>query len=170
MRSDSDLHEPRTNAEQSETGAFRVSYESGALQRARRGQPQTAGRHLYFIQVAKGRGPVKIGRANDPNSRLRALQVACPYRLKLLGMLNDCGHAEPDFHIYLARDRLQGEWFGWTKRVEEVVKLALAGGDWRAKLAERDRTSLYDDWRVGSPLYEKAGAPSGSQGVNNGLG
>jgi hypothetical protein len=32
------------------------------------------GRHLYFIKIAKGRSPVKIGRANNPDVRLATLQ------------------------------------------------------------------------------------------------
>lgn len=149
MRSDSDLHETRTNAEHSGTASkFRVNYES--LARTIKGQ----GAHLYFIKVVKGRGPVKIGRANDPSVRLPALQVACPYQLKLLGVLEGFGDYELAFHLYLARDRMRGEWFGWSKRVEETVKLALTGGDWRAKITERERIAAYDDWRIGSPLYQ----------------
>lgn len=115
------------------------------------------GAHLYFIKVAKGRSPVKIGRANKPVERLAALQVACPYTLKLLGTLDGCGQWEMDFHLYLARDRMRGEWFSWSKKVEAVVKLALDGGDWQSKLQERDPVPPgYYDWRDGSPLYANA--------------
>ena len=72
------------------------------------------GAHLYFIKIAKGRGPVKIGRANDPQIRLATLQVASPYRLRLLGVLDNCGAHEPDFHWYLRNFKMLGEWYAWT--------------------------------------------------------
>jgi hypothetical protein len=150
------LNETRTDTEQRETPAdFRVSYESRRYRRfnaARQDGPAVQGRHLYFIQIAKGRSPVKIGRANDPVARLAALQVASPYELKLLGTLNECGDYELEFHAFLGRDRMRGEWFRWSKPVEETVKLALAGGDWREAISRR-RNDSEDAWWDGSPLY-----------------
>jgi hypothetical protein len=110
------------------------------------------GAHLYFIKVAKKRGPVKIGRANKPAERLSALQVACPYALKLVGFLDGCGQWEIVFHRYLAGDWMRGEWFEWSAKVEEIITISLAGGDWQSKLAEREKPSV--DWFAGGPLYE----------------
>ena len=112
------------------------------------------GAHLYFIQIAKGRHPVKIGRANRPEVRLATLQVASPYELKLLGTLDGCGDYEIGFHAFLGRDRMRGEWFRWSKLVEETVKLALAGGDWRTVISQRSHPPTADEWWIGSPLYD----------------
>jgi hypothetical protein len=141
---DSDLHDPRTNADQSETGGnLRVSFAS------------KQGAHLYFIKM-EGSRPVKIGRANQPDVRLATLQVASPYRLKLLGVIPDCGPHEYDFHYYLRADRMLGEWFKWSRMVERTIKLALAGGDWQSLIKERHRRTGPDGWWTGSPLYELA--------------
>jgi hypothetical protein len=156
---DSDLHETRTDREQSQTPAdFRVSFESEREKRfqlARRGMPPPQGKHLYFIKIAKGRSPVKIGRANDPQIRLATLQVACPYGLKLLGVLEGCGPDETEFHWVVRESRLRGEWFAWSKHVEDTVKLAIAGGDWRATVGEERHTTPEGDWFYGSPLYAR---------------
>jgi hypothetical protein len=113
------------------------------------------GAHLYFIKLARSRGPVKIGRANNPNERLKALQVACPYEMKLLGILEGCGDYEIGWHCFLASDRMRGEWFAWSKSVEGAVKVALNGGDWRSVISQRRaRPAPTEDWWAGSPLYE----------------
>jgi len=110
------------------------------------------GAHLYFIRVARSRGPVKIGRANDPETRLKNLQVASPYRLRLLGVIQNGGPHEAEFHRALSGHRLRGEWFTWSKHVEEMVKTALAGGDWRP--IKRRPTNAHAEWFADSPLYE----------------
>lgn len=111
------------------------------------------GAHLYFIKM-EGSRPVKIGRANSPETRLKTLQVASPYRLRLLGVLEHCGEYEFGFHSHLRRYKLLGEWFRWSRVVEQTVKLAIAGGDWRAAIAEPPRSEEDDGWWIGSPLYQ----------------
>jgi hypothetical protein len=112
------------------------------------------GRHLYFIKMAGSR-PVKIGRGTRPEIRLATLQVGSPYKLKLPGVLEDCGGYEKDFHWYLRKHKMLGEWFAWSRQTEEIVKLALSGGDWPAIVAVRPvREVTDDDWRIGSPLYQ----------------
>ena len=117
------------------------------------------GAHLYFMRFARSRSPVKIGRANDPVSRLKTLQVALPYRLKLLGTLDGCGDYEIAFHCHLSKFRMLGEWFKWSPLVEATVGLALEGGDWKDAIALKEAPITGpDDWRIGSPLY--AGNPN----------
>ena len=149
----------RTDGEQSETGGdFRVSFESRAK--------QEQGAHLYFIKM-EGSRPVKIGRANRPEVRLATLQVGSPYRLSLLGVVHNCGAHEFDFHWYLRADRMLGEWFKWSRKVEQTVKLTIGGGDWRSLVKQPDSPPMPDEWWIGSPLYEfreqQAGAPKGSR-------
>jgi hypothetical protein len=98
---------------------------------------------------------VKIGRGTRPEIRLATLQVGSPYNLKLLGVLEDCGGYERDFHWYLRKHKMLGEWFAWSRQTEEIVKLALSGGDWPSIVAVRPvREVTDDDWRIGSPLYQ----------------
>jgi hypothetical protein len=153
-----DKNDARTNAEQSETPPdFRVSFVSAKerrFQAARRGDFPEVGTHLYFIQMRDERlSPVKIGRANNPKSRLAALQIGSPYPLVLLGTLENCGSSEFEWHAYLSANRMLGEWFSWSERVENTVNLALSGGDWRAEIAKEPAIDP-DDWRIGSVLYE----------------
>jgi hypothetical protein len=66
---------------------------------------------VYVIQ--SGHNTVKIGKATNVRKRLRALQTAQPYRLKLLHQVEvtDAGALEKAVHEKLKRSRLQGEWF-----------------------------------------------------------
>jgi hypothetical protein len=107
MRSDSDLHEPRTNAEQGETGDdFRVSYESQCT--------------IYFIGETD-RGPVKIGYARDLWARVRAIQNSCPVKLDLLAALTGGRSLEREYHERFKQWRLHGEWFERSDAIEEEI-------------------------------------------------
>jgi hypothetical protein len=135
-----------------EAGLWEQAKAAYDRERKEKAQAEAVNCHLYFVQVAKKRGPVKIGRGKDPAYRLTYLQIACPYELRLLGTLQGCGHWERRFHIHLASDRLRGEWFKWVPRVEALVQLALAGGDWQSELQPTyDR--LDESWFIDSPLY-----------------
>lgn len=65
--------------------------------------------HLYFIGADVG--PIKIGCSHNPKARLKDLQTASPYKLRLLAILEDGGHEEAAYHRWFAADRLHGEWF-----------------------------------------------------------
>jgi hypothetical protein len=62
----------------------------------------------YFIQD-QATGLVKIGIAKDPDKRLRDLQVGCPGKLLMIGMLPD--NRERELHKRFAALRVRGEWF-----------------------------------------------------------
>ena len=56
----------------------------------------------------------KIGRAFDPESRLRGYQTGCPrrsYRLRYALYFRDCHTAEAALHARLIDHQLEGEWF-----------------------------------------------------------
>jgi len=62
-------------------------------------------------------GFVKIGRAFNPESRLRGYQTGCPfrgYRLAHAVYFHDCHQAELEIHARLDRLRMRGEWFKVT--------------------------------------------------------
>ena len=75
----------------------------------------------YFIQSEKG-GPIKIGyTTQDPNKRLRDLQVGSPAKLKLLGVIK--GNKERALHHKFTTERSHGEWFEpSTKLVDYINK------------------------------------------------
>jgi hypothetical protein len=127
---DSGLHEPRTNAEQSETdGDFRVSFESRAYRRfasARRGEIQPT--DLYFILA--GKSAVKIGRAVDVWKRIQNMQTNNHEELNCVLRLVGRGQEEPVWHRAFADYRVRGEWFDWSSEVQDAIQCAREGGDW----------------------------------------
>lgn len=76
--------------------------------------PQT-----YF--VADGTGHVKIGRSNDPTSRIKTLQTARAVQLKILLVME--GDHELELHRQFAADRVQGEWFVLSPTIQQFIAL-----------------------------------------------
>lgn len=72
---------------------------------------------VYVITHPAFPGYVKIGRAFDPESRLRGYQTSCPcrdYELYAAVYFEDCHMAEQEIHARLAdeqRNGALGEWF-----------------------------------------------------------
>lgn len=66
-------------------------------------------RFVYFIQA--GGGPIKIGTAINPTSRLDALQTAHPDELRLIGVVPAERFSERELHARFADSRRRGEWF-----------------------------------------------------------
>ena len=68
---------------------------------------------LYVIRHRRLEG-VKVGRACDPQERLRGYQTACPrreYVLEYAKYFEDCYTAERLLHARLSEYQLKGEWF-----------------------------------------------------------
>ena len=67
---------------------------------------------LYIIQ-SDITGDIKIGRSNNPKSRLKQLQTGSPKKLKLLVEIPNAGHYEKRLHQKLSKykTRKKGEWF-----------------------------------------------------------
>lgn len=65
---------------------------------------------VYFIQ-AGDTGPVKIGIAKDPNSRLSGLQTAHHETLHLRAITVGGMEQEREYHVRFAHCALRGEWF-----------------------------------------------------------
>jgi hypothetical protein len=84
---------------------------------------------VYFIQ-AKNSKKVKIGRAVDPEKRLKELQTGNPEELSILGLIDcesiyeaDC--REEQLHKEFQHLRLQGEWFDFGP---EIIDWAVHSG------------------------------------------
>lgn len=65
----------------------------------------------YLYVIGDRDGPVKIGRAIDPKTRMRDLQIGNPWPLTLLYTEPNAGHLEPMLHRHFASNRIGGEWF-----------------------------------------------------------
>lgn len=65
---------------------------------------------VYVIH-AVGTGFVKIGVAEDVQSRLRTLATGCPYELRLVATIEADRAFEKKLHGQLRPERIRGEWF-----------------------------------------------------------
>lgn len=66
--------------------------------------------HIYFIQP-EGGGLIKVGRALEPEKRLRELQIGSPVKLVLCRAEPAPGWWETRLHQVFAPWRQHGEWF-----------------------------------------------------------
>jgi len=76
---------------------------------------------IYFVQ-GEGGGPVKIGltRTATLGSRVKALQVGYPERLRVLRTIRGGRVNERALHTRFADARLQGEWFESVPALAEL--------------------------------------------------
>jgi hypothetical protein len=65
---------------------------------------------VYFVQAGHD-GPIKIGWTIDIAQRLTDLQIASPFILRLLAVIDGDKDLERALHERLASHRLRGEWF-----------------------------------------------------------
>ena len=113
---------------------------------------------VYFARAGQD-GPVKIGRAADPEKRIRDLNVGAPVPLRLVRVIAGNSHEEAQLHRRYRAQRLHGEWFTWSddmmateveppkaSAVDELLSLfgGLTGS--RKALGERDDRTL-NGWR-----------------------
>ena len=82
---------------------------------------------IYFIQSGHD-GPIKIGKAVNPHSRIKELQTGSAEKLILLATLDVEDEAEGELHKALDGSRVRGEWFDHRElSVNIALALALAG-------------------------------------------
>lgn len=79
---------------------------------------------IYLIQCGRRGGPVKIGRAEDVDARLRSLQVGCPYPLTLIAsmLVAESEKVETALHGRFRSLWIRGEWFEGS---QDVLGMAL---------------------------------------------
>jgi hypothetical protein len=85
-------------------------------------QPTDDTEYVYFIRA--GRTNIyKIGKSNDPKTRLASLQTANPYKLKLLHTFkaDNASAAEEELHHLLQTKRMEGEWFRITPKQRDII-------------------------------------------------
>jgi hypothetical protein len=65
---------------------------------------------VYFIQYGEN-GPIKIGKSEDPETRLLQAQTFCPHECRLLWVYGGNKYSERDLHRKFRSIRIRGEWF-----------------------------------------------------------
>lgn len=78
-------------------------------QRIRKGYK--GGGFIYFVQIGE-KGPIKIGKAFNINTRMKHLQISNPEELFLIKIIENIGPIlESDIHFELSEHNIRGEWF-----------------------------------------------------------
>lgn len=92
---------------------------------------------IYAIRAGED-GPIKIGRAGNPDERLRELQTAQFEVLRLITKVPLPDYREKVVHTFLEKDRIRGEWFAPTERTFTAIeylnaeaKMKELGYEWR---------------------------------------
>jgi|GEM_PF-2891467 len=78
---------------------------------------------VYFVRCGI-RGPIKIGYATDPRSRLSHLQTSHFKELTLLGAYPGSIADEKRLHVRFASSRIRGEWFRGSAALYNEVRAA----------------------------------------------
>ena len=98
--------------------------------------PDIVGPQVYFLE-ALPLPTIKIGFVHEANAlqwRIKDLQTGCPYKLEVILAVPGTLSLERDTHNYFAIERLQGEWFQRSKRLNELIKQLRDGTDLRDAL------------------------------------
>lgn len=81
---------------------------------------------VYFIQIGND-GPIKIGTTSHAvSSRLKTLQTANPYALRLLGSVSGDREDEVRWHCRFDAVRMSGEWFHPSARLLKAIRHELS--------------------------------------------
>lgn len=109
---------------------------------------------VYFI-VADEAKLVKIGRAANPTTRLKQLQVACPYPLRVGGVTPGDVEKEAELHERFAEHRTHGEWFHLHESILDfIIEMDEAPKEAKASVLVRftpDELAEIDQARADSP-------------------
>lgn len=76
---------------------------------------------VYFIQSENG-GFIKIGTAEYPVTRMKAMQSGCPIILKILGCIKGDYKRERQIHSQFCDERRHFEWFEPTPRLLAFIE------------------------------------------------
>ena len=73
---------------------------------------------IYFIGHTDY---IKIGYTNDIKSRLSKLQVSCPIKLKVLGLVEGDRDEEKKYHNMFKSISCSGEWFEYNEELQSFI-------------------------------------------------
>ena len=82
--------------------------------------PEDADGFVYFIE-AIGLKKIKVGYSKDVESRLRQLQTAMPFEMRILASVPGTIALESEIHRLFAKTRVRGEWFEDTEKLREYI-------------------------------------------------
>lgn len=82
-----------------------------------------SGWYVYFIQSGDD-GPIKIGKARNPEYRLAHFQTGNPEKLHLLGTIPAAPSLEGKLHGMVEQYRIRGEWFEPSRPVRLLACFA----------------------------------------------
>lgn len=74
---------------------------------------------IYFIEDS--RKFIKIGKADDPDARLKHLQTANPSKLKIKALLEGSYQTEASLHYMFSHIKKNGEWFRYTDELKLFI-------------------------------------------------
>jgi DNA-binding XRE family transcriptional regulator len=76
-----------------------------------------------MIYIIKHTEYVKIGYSSKNNfkNRLSQLQTSCPIKIKVLGLIEGTFNDEAIYHKKFIHLSTNGEWFNYTKEVEDFI-------------------------------------------------
>ena len=74
---------------------------------------------MVYLIVCFKNNCCKIGSSLDPSKRLNNLQSANPNKLELVSIIEGDKKLEFELHEKFSKDRLNGEWFNYTKEIKE---------------------------------------------------
>lgn len=77
--------------------------------------------NVYFISLGD---KIKIGQSKNIKRRFNALQMSCPEKLTLEANIEAYAQLEYALHELFKDDRLHGEWFKRTPRLEQIIEFA----------------------------------------------
>lgn len=97
-----------------------VALERELLRLGQLDTPEGRRTRLYFVQAGM-RGPIKIGLADDPRSRLRELQCGNHEQLYLLASFPASVGLERFVHRRLQGVRVRGEWFQADRSLFDLI-------------------------------------------------
>jgi len=116
------FHEPRLLIKDS----IRRNYNQWTVKKTKK---ESTPQDVYFIQGEYG-GPIKIGIANDIQSRLASHQTGSPVILRIVGISSNGGKKlESKLHKQFADIRLHGEWFEATPELLSYIHGGCAESD-----------------------------------------
>ena len=83
-------------------------------------------RCVYFIKPVGGRGPIKIGVSQTPQTRLVTMNACSPVQLELITTIEGGETLERRFHAAFADQHIRNEWFSWSEELACVIALIKA--------------------------------------------
>ncbi len=76
---------------------------------------------VYFL-TAGDEAAVKIGFAEDLDTRVQCLQTGNHMKLEKYFYIKTCKHVEKIFHRIFANERIRLEWFNHTDELDELIE------------------------------------------------